>query len=177
VNARRPLVFGALVLPLVVWLALRLWVNSNIDHWIASAVELPLSNRVALASDNWLVRYVPFAIISVVVLGPALAIGVAAIAGCFGGSLEPPSGPLLFWWTVSVGFLSCIPLLASLTPAFELSLNVVLPIALAWAGFLAYSISLGSAFAVQRARVAAGRSQVNPRWVLALAARNCPTHC
>jgi hypothetical protein len=101
------------------------------------------------------------------VAAPACSAVIAWAAGTL-GETEPTKAAkaLLMWWGVSVTSLAVVVVAVKVLGAMFLS-----PLdALVWAAFVSYSISIGSAFALQRQRAAAGHSTTKAGWWLALGA-------
>ena len=152
---RRVAVVAVLMIPAVAWTALRLWVGANMDLWEASGQLLPLHTRVLIGVDSWAIRMAPLAVILVVFSSPAWITGIAWATG----SLRLPGAAearrtLLVWWATSM--VASVAALGSFVPR---SLPFIgLYLAFAWLAFLAHSVSVGAACALQRQRVAAGRS-------------------
>jgi len=173
-SGRHRLTFGALLLPFALFLALRLWVSFNISEWAAAEVQhpLPFLIRFGLRIDNWAMRLTPYALIVFMVFSPLLTLAVMALAGCFGSSPARVSREAVIrWWLGSVAFIAAMAApLAHTYATTKLAYPPLLPLTLGWAAFLCYSLSLGSAFELQRFRARKRMSRYSPGWVLAAAA-------
>jgi hypothetical protein len=168
-TVRRLLIALLLLMPLVMWVAMESWVSSNMDQWITSEAELSLPTRLAILTHHWSIRMAPLAMLAVFLLSPFLSLAVAALAGCFRAADAAQSKrALLMWWSASVAVLGFTALLTAFRDVAQMAF--ALPITLLWAAFLCHSISLGSAVALQRSRVAAGSSTLTASWVIIIAA-------
>jgi hypothetical protein len=58
-TVRRRVTFAALLLPLVLFLALRLWNAAHLDRWAQSADPLSFVIQLGLVIDNWALRITP----------------------------------------------------------------------------------------------------------------------
>jgi hypothetical protein len=148
-------VVAALMIPAASWAALRVWVATNMERWVASEQWLPLPTRLLISLDTWAIRVAPFAIVLVVASSPVWVAGIAWASG----SLRPAAAPqaertLLRWWIASLVALGVT--YASLVPGAPPFHGV--SVAIIWFAFVAHSVSVGAACALQRHRLAAGSS-------------------
>lgn len=151
--------FAVSMVPALGWLALDIWVRSTLPEWIESGAKLSLLVRLLIFAHNWVIRLLPFAAVAFVVLSPLFAIGFALATDSGQETPESEQKSLAVWW--------CTALALAVGGALVVTgNNLLIVVATAWASFVSYSIALGSAFRLQRARVRRGSSTVNARWFL-----------
>ena len=161
---RRALVFALFMIPAVMWAGLHVWAEGFLARAELLDAPLSLASRLLLFASHWLARDFMFVMLVLMVTAPACSAAIAWAAGTL-GETEPTKAAkaLLMWWSVSltslVLFAVALKVLGARCPAYA--------VAWEWAALVSYSISLGSAFALQQQRVAAGHSTTGAGWLLA----------
>jgi hypothetical protein len=164
---RRALVFALCTVPAILWAGLQVWTQGFLAR--AESLDTPpsLASRALLFVNLRVNRHLLLAILVIVVASPVCSAAIAWAAGTL-WEAEPAKSAkaLLMWWGVSVASLALF-----VATARALGTLSLCPLdALEWATFVSYSISIGSAFALQQRRVAAGHSTTKARWLLAAGA-------
>jgi hypothetical protein len=158
---RRVAAFGVLILPVVLWVAMDAWVGTLLDTWSRTGQQLSFVQRVAVALDSWVVRYLSFMILVVVFLAPVWALVVCLVAGVL--PVHERSATGLLGWSAASFVFGCAGVAALFVPDVRSRLG--LSTALNWSGFVAGSIAVGCAYALQKARRARRYSEWHPAWV------------
>lgn len=173
---RRAGLFLALTAPVALWAGVSVWAGSKASGWTPALGELGLPVRVALASQQWVIRLLPFAILPVAVAWPLVLPVIAALTRSPESRTDVVRKDVAIWWCISAVAFGAMLLAGGLVyfrqPETEGATPVL--ICLGWMGMVAFWVSLGTAYAVQQSRHAARKSGWRPRELLAgLAVLNC----
>ena len=164
---RRALVFALFMVPAIMWAGLQAWTQDILTR--AELLDTPLSqaSRLLLFVSHWVNRELLPATLVLLVISPACVAAIAWAAGTLReAEATKAAKTLVMWWSVSLASLALVVVVVKLVGTSCLSYLE----SLMWAAFVSYSISIGSAFALQRQRVAAGYSKTKAGWWLALGA-------
>ena len=173
---RRGVAFAILTVPVVVWASISIWAQAQASGWTPAAGELSLPVRAALASNQSIIRVLPFAAIPVALTWPLIVAGIAAITGTASSRNAATRADVVGWWSVSGIAFVAVFLTGGIFYVFEPATGIPAALlgALAWIGTVAFWLSLAAAYAVQQKRYLANKSSWNPRSLLAgVAALNC----
>jgi hypothetical protein len=172
---RRAGLFLALTVPVALWAGVSVWAQSKASGWTPALGELSLSVRVALASQQWATRLLPFAIIPVACAWPLILPGIALLTRN-SHSRAVTRRDVATWWCISVVAFGAMLLMGGVVYFRESGREVATPLlaCLGWMGIVAFWVSLGTAYGVQQIQHAARQSTWHPRELLAgLAVLNC----
>jgi hypothetical protein len=173
---RRGVVFVVLTAPAAVWAGVTLWAQSEAGGRTPALGELSLPIRVVLASNNWVIRGLPFAVLPLALLWPLIVLGVAALTGTFSSRNTATRRDVIIWWSISGVVFAAMFLTGGVfyLRRPEADVPAVLLARLAWMGIVAFWVSVAAAYAVQQKRYRARESAWHPKWLLAaVAAVNC----
>jgi hypothetical protein len=163
---RRGLVFAVLTVPVAVWAGIVTWAQSKAIGWTPAAGELSLAIRAALASSNFVIRYLPFGALPAMLVWPLL---VPCIASLTGARKAGTRRDIVNWWAVSAVAFAAMLLTGGVSYVRSPDANVpaALLAALAWTGMVAFLLSTAAAYSVQQERYRVHESGWSPRKLLA----------